>query len=160
MTSIFTCCFFKKYQRNVPKDPIKWEQTKPFVPPIVSGEVIRVYDGDTITIAAKLPYAASPLYRFQVRLLGIDSPEMKGKTQEEKEAAQKSQKVLEDLVLHKTVYLKDCGNEKYGRLLANVFLEEKEIIHVNNWMIENGYAVEYRGGTKIPFATSSGSPKS
>ena len=69
MTSIFTCCFFKKYQKNAPKDPITWEQTKPFVPPIVSGEVIRVYDGDTITIAAKLPYAASPLYRFQVRLL-------------------------------------------------------------------------------------------
>jgi endonuclease YncB( thermonuclease family) len=160
MTSIFTCCFFKKYQQNAPKYLIKWEQTKPFVPPIEEGEVIKVYDGDTITIAAKLPYNASPLYRFQVRLLGIDSPEMNGKSQEEREAAQKSQKALEDLVLHKTVYLKDCGNEKYGRLLANVYIDEKERINVNHWMIENGYAVEYRGGTKIPFATSSGSPKS
>jgi hypothetical protein len=28
----------------------------PFVPPITSGTVIKVYDGDTITITSKLPY--------------------------------------------------------------------------------------------------------
>lgn len=34
---------------------VKWSDTVPFVPPITSGRVIKVYDGDTITIAAKLP---------------------------------------------------------------------------------------------------------
>jgi len=44
--------------------PITWNETIPFVPPITNGYVIKVYDGDTITIASKLPYINSPLYRF------------------------------------------------------------------------------------------------
>jgi len=43
---------------------IKWEDTTPFVFPISGGQVIKVYDGDTITIASKLPYDSSPLYRL------------------------------------------------------------------------------------------------
>lgn len=57
-------------------ETINYVDTIPFVPPITSGKVIKVYDGDTITIASKLPYDHSPIYRFSVRLLGIDSPEM------------------------------------------------------------------------------------
>jgi endonuclease YncB( thermonuclease family) len=148
MKSMF-CCFFKKSS----KEPIEWSHTKPFVPPIDQGQVIKVYDGDTITIAAKLPYKSSPLYRFQVRLIDIDTPEMKGKTQEEKEAAHRAKKALEELVLHKPVYLKDCGHEKYGRLLANVYVDVpyQGRIHINRWMLDQGYAVPYNGGTKKEF---------
>ena len=38
---------------------IEWSQTIPFIPPITQGIVIKVYDGDTITIASKLPYEKS-----------------------------------------------------------------------------------------------------
>jgi hypothetical protein len=31
-----------------------WKTCKPFIPPISLGKVIKVYDGDTITIATKL----------------------------------------------------------------------------------------------------------
>ena len=55
-----------------------WKDTMPFIPPISGGVVIKVYDGDTITIASKLPYKKSPLYRFSVRMNGIDAPELKG----------------------------------------------------------------------------------
>lgn len=58
---------------------IKWEDTVEFKFPVPSGKVIKVYDGDTITIASKMPYDNSPLYRFHVRLNGIDTPEIKGK---------------------------------------------------------------------------------
>jgi hypothetical protein len=37
-----------------------------FVPPVTGGKVIKVYDGDTITIATTLPYPDSPLYKFRV----------------------------------------------------------------------------------------------
>jgi endonuclease YncB( thermonuclease family) len=134
---------------------IDYKETIPFVPPVDRGQVIKVYDGDTITIAAKLPYPESPLYRFQIRLLGIDSPEMKGKSEEEKEAAHEAQKALEKLILQKTVYLKDNGNEKYGRILANVYVDEPypekqpvKKIHLNQWMLDNGFAVPYDGKTK------------
>jgi hypothetical protein len=106
---------------------------------------IKVYDGDTITIASKLPYDSSPLYRFSVRLNGIDAPEIKGKTEDEKTAAKASQKALEDLILHKNVTLENIGTEKYGRILADVFYNE---INLNQWMLKNHYAIEYDGGTK------------
>jgi hypothetical protein len=43
---------------------IDWKNTVEFVPPVEKGIVIKIYDGDTITIASKLPYPSSPLYRF------------------------------------------------------------------------------------------------
>ena len=42
---------------------IRWEDTIEFKFPVYSGKVIKVYDGDTITIASKMPYENSPLYR-------------------------------------------------------------------------------------------------
>ena len=127
-------------------ETIAWKDCVPFVPPIKTGYVIKVYDGDTITIAGRLPYPESPLYRFQVRLLGIDSPEIKGKTDKEKEAAHKSQHALESLVLNKTVLLREISTEKYGRILANVYLvTDTEELLVNKWMLANGHAVPYDG---------------
>jgi endonuclease YncB( thermonuclease family) len=116
-----------------------------------------VYDGDTITIAGRLPYPESRLYRFQVRLLGIDSPEIKGKTEKEKEAAHKSQHALESLVLNKTVLLREISTEKYGRILANVYLvaETGQELLVNKWMLTNGHAVPYDGKTKQLFDSDS-----
>ena len=133
-------------------DTIAWNDCDPFVPPITCGYVIKVYDGDTITIAGRLPYPESPLYRFPVRLLGIDSPEIKGKTEKEKEAAHKAQRALEDLVLHRKVILRDVSTEKYGRILANIYLvTDTDETFVNKWMLSNGHAVPYDGKTKKPF---------
>jgi hypothetical protein len=62
---------------------IKWEETTAFTPPISGGQVIKVYDGDSITIAGYLPMYNSPLFRFSVRLNGIDTAEIKGKSEDE-----------------------------------------------------------------------------
>lgn len=124
---------------------IKWEDTTPFVFPITEGQVIKVYDGDTITIASKMPYLESPMYRFSVRLNGIDTPEIKGKNADEKEIAKKARDELSALIMNKTVTLKNVQSEKYGRILAEVYLED---VCVNDWMIEKKFAVKYDGGTK------------
>ena len=129
----------------VPTLPIQWKDTVEFVPPITEGEVIKVYDGDTITIATILPMKTSLLYRFPVRLLGIDCAEMKSKNVNEKEHAKQARDKLSELILHKTVTLQNVSTEKYGRILANVFLDD---LCVNQWMLDQGYAVEYDGGTK------------
>jgi endonuclease YncB( thermonuclease family) len=135
----YFCCF-----SNQPPH-IKWSDTVIFIPDVSSGYVIKVYDGDTITIAQRLPYSKSPLYRFSVRLAGIDSPEIKGNTEEEKNAAIISQKALEEMILNKNVTIKNVKTEKYGRLLADVYLGD---IHLNKWMLDNNYAVPYNGGRK------------
>jgi endonuclease YncB( thermonuclease family) len=131
---------------NTALNPVKL-QTKsiPFIPPITEGQVINVYDGDTITIVSKLPYDASPLYRFSVRLAGIDCAEIKGKTEHERELAQEAKCALQKLIFNKVVTLKNLKTEKYGRVLADVYLGD---LHVNQWLLDNKYAVQYSGGTK------------
>ena len=63
---------------------IKIEDTIKFIPNIKKCTVISVYDGDTITIASKLPYKNSPLYRWSLRIYGIDCPEIKSHKENEK----------------------------------------------------------------------------
>jgi len=127
-------------------DNATWENTIGFVPPISRGKVIKVYDGDTITIASKLPYIDSVIYRFSVRLIGIDAPEIKGSTDIEKTLAILSRDALHKLIFGKIVRLENVGTEKYGRLLADVYLDD---INISKWMIQNGYAIAYNGGKKM-----------
>lgn len=125
---------------------IKWEDTVEFTFPIHGGQVIKVYDGDTITIASKLPFADSPLYRLSVRLDGIDTPEIKSKSEDEKTCAKETRDELSALILNKEIQLKNIKTEKYGRILADVYLDE---IHINEWLLEKRMAVKYGGGTKV-----------
>ena len=124
-----------------------WKKTVPFVPPVNFGRVIKVYDGDTITIASKIKgLKDSPLYRFSVRLNGIDTPELKGgKNEQEKQVAIMARDWLSGKILNKNIELHDVQTEKYGRLLAEVWFDDK---NMNKEMIAQRFAVEYDGGTK------------
>jgi endonuclease YncB( thermonuclease family) len=124
---------------------IEYKDTVGFVPPIMVGKVIKVYDGDTITIASKLPNTETPIYRFSVRLSGIDSAEIHGKTKNEKKHAIVARDKLHDLIFGKMVHLKNISTEKYGRMLADVYLEN---LHINQWMLEQQLAIPYDGGMK------------
>lgn len=137
---MFSCCI------NYMEDEIKIEDTVEFTFPIKSGRVIKCYDADTITIASKLPYDASPLYRLSVRLNGIDAPEIKGKSAEEKEVAKEARDFLSNLVLNKMIRLENVESEKYGRILADVYLGD---VHLNELLLKERYAVKYDGGTKL-----------
>jgi len=125
---------------------IKVEDTVEFTFPIKGGRVIKCYDADTITIASKLPYKESPLYRLSVRLTGIDAPEIKGKSEEEKEIAKQARDFVSNLILNKYVRLENVESEKYGRILADVYIGD---VHLNELLIKERYAVKYGGGTKL-----------
>ena len=83
---------------------ITYEQTISFIPPITYCKVIKVYDGDTITIATRLP-GNTCVYRFSVRLDGIDTPEIKSKNPREHERAVFVREQLHKLVYDKIVLL-------------------------------------------------------
>jgi micrococcal nuclease len=133
----FTFCLFKK--------TLNWENTKPFIPNIKSAKVIKVYDGDTITIAAKIHPLDCKYYRFSVRLAHIDSPEIKSKDTNEKSYAIKAKTELEKIILNEYVQLKIIKSDKYGRLLAEIIYKNKSI---NDWMLANNLAVFYDGKKK------------
>lgn len=138
---MFSCC--SSSNLNV----IEYEDTIPFVPEFSKCKVIKVYDGDTITVAAYLK-GQKQCYRFSVRLRGIDSPEIKTHNDQEKLAAIKSRDSLSGKILNEIIYLENIGTEKYGRLLANVMFKGE---NMNKWMLDNKLAVPYDGGKKVAF---------
>ncbi len=119
------------------------ENAQPFVAPIEPhGIVVKVYDGDTITVVAKLQLQGSPYYKFSIRLAGIDTPEIRGA---DKEAALAARDALANKIMHKEVEITNVKTEKYGRLLADIHIDG---LHINQWLIQEGYAKPYFGGKK------------
>ena len=138
-------CVIQPDSYYLPKN-LDYKTLPHFIPPINSGRVVKVYDGDTITVASKINgLKKSPIYKFQIRLNGIDTPEIKTKNQEEKEIALKIRDILSDKILGKDIVLKNIQTEKYGRLLCEIYLNK---IHINQWLIDQKYAVPYKGGKK------------
>lgn len=115
-----------------------------YVPEITKGKVIKVYDGDTITIVGKVRYNPK-IYKFSVRLNGLDCPEMRTKDAKEKLIAVKARDYVANIILNKIITLKEVKLDKYGRLLAYVYYEKRCI---NSELIERNLAVSYDGGTK------------
>jgi len=108
-------------------------------------KVVKVYDGDTITVVFK---HKGEYNRWNCRIYGIDTPEIKTKNPKEKEAGIIVRDFLKDLIFEKLVILECLDFDKYGRLLANVTYED---INIATLMIEKNYAKKYFGGTKEVF---------
>lgn len=126
-----------------------YKDTTKFVPPISEGYVVKIYDGDSITVASCLPYETSPLYRFSVRVKGIDCPEMRSKCADEKQCAKMAKSYLKQLIMNKKVKLNISGTDKYGRILADVeILKDDKVINIAEEMLNNKFAVVYHGGKK------------
>ena len=123
---------------------------KAYIPEISYGKVVKVHDGYTITIVTVLfngdVSPKSNLYKFNVRVLGIDTPELKTKNVGEKELGILAKNALSDKILNKVVKLENVSYEKYGRILCNLFLDN---VNVSEWLVSNNHAVVYNGGTKV-----------
>jgi endonuclease YncB( thermonuclease family) len=52
---------------------------------------------------------------------------------------------LSELILNKVVKLENISYDKYGRILADIYIDN---IHINKWMIDNNLALLYDGGHK------------
>ena len=105
--------------------------------------VVKVYDGDTITILFRFN---KQYYKTSCRMVGIDTPELRTKNLKEKAAGYKAKQFLETLILDKILLVKFGKFDKYGRPLVEVFLDNGQ--SVSNMMISNKYAKPYFGGKK------------
>jgi len=103
------------------------------------------YDGDTCYINAN--FLPEPLSKMSIRILGIDTPEIRGKCDEEKELALKAREFANKVFREaKLIEYKDLDWDKYGgRLLTNVYLDGKLY---SKMIIDAGLARPYDGGTK------------
>ncbi len=126
--------------------------------------VIDVYDGDTVDIIFS---NNDEIQHHKLRLYGIDCPEMKPlKVLENRkeiiQSAIRARDFLKELVFDKIVCVFFFNEEKFGRLMGNIYLIEstndtkrhghKYVTYyqksVNQLMIDKGYAKEYFGGKK------------
>lgn len=131
-------------QQPIPSGISKSEYPK-YVPQITHGRVVDVYDGDTITIVGYVKHNPD-LFKFSVRLNGIDCPEMKGKNENEKIVAKFAKQYVEDIIYDKIITLEDVSLDKYGRVLAKVIFGSRDIAQA---LLDKNMAVSYDGGTKI-----------
>lgn len=110
---------------------------------VVKAEVLSVTDGDTIRVKAEI--WKSQYLITSVRLLGIDTPELRTpKCEEEKALAIKAKNLLEKLIGGDAVFLKEIAHDKYGeRVLARVITAKN--IDVSQELIAAHLAVPYAG---------------
>lgn len=101
-----------------------------------SATVIKIYDGDTLQVSLSGK-------RETIRLIGIDTPEIKGKYTEHTEFyGMESKRYLEDLLPVGTKIFVEIGEDSrdpYDRLLAYIRLETSEMT-INEKLLKNGYA--------------------
>ena len=121
---------------NVPQFSLEGLETE--------AKIYSVYDGDTVKAIFPLH---DKLYKWNCRLSGVDTPELRTRCKIEKQYGYKVRDYLREKILNKVVKIK-CGDfDKYGRLLVEIYCNEDEC-NVNNWLVDNNYAFSYDGGTK------------
>lgn len=107
-------------------------------------KVVSVYDGDTVKVVFPLN---NTLYKWNCRLTGIDTPEIRTRCKPEKQYGYKVRDCLREKILNKIVKIK-CGDfDKYGRLLGEIICDGDKC-SINQWLIDENYAFAYDGGTK------------
>ena len=113
------------------------------------GKVVDVYDGDTVKIVFPLSEKEPDrLYKWNCRLINVDTPELRTKNLKEKEFGKFVRNKLREKILDNLVYISCMDFDKYGRLLVEIFEDNEYKISINNWLISNEYAKEYHGGKK------------
>ena len=121
-------------------------------------ELIKVVDGDTIDCWIDLGFKVK--WKARVRYMGLDTWESRTRDLEEKKkglAAKARTKELLEKVSSKSGYfrIKSYGLGKYGRVLADIFIQNKkgENICINEVLLKEGHAYTYEGGKKKEFTS-------
>ena len=107
--------------------------------------IASVYDGDTFKINLNCSMAVY-CEKVPVRVLGVDTPEIKGKTQREKKLAQEAKAFTKDFLAQEPISLTNCGRDKYFRLLCDVTNGSGKNLAQELIKAKLGYS--YYGGTK------------
>ena len=103
------------------------------------------YDGDTcrFDIPNVHPFFGE---NIPIRIAGIDTPEKRGKCDQEKDLAIKARDLVrERLQAAQSIVLKDVKRGKYFRIVARVIADGEDI---SDLLFQEGLAVAYDGGTK------------
>lgn len=97
----------------------------------ITGKVVSVYDGDTITIVMENNE------KVKIRFYGIDCPEVTPK----QEFGLEARNYLNSLIYGKDVQVNVKDKDRYGRVVGEVYLKNRNL---NIEMLRQGYAWYYK----------------
>ena len=125
---------------------------------IYRAKLDRVVDGATVD--ALIDVGFDIWFKKRIRFMGLDTWESRTRDLEEKKlgklAKERTRQLLED-VSSKSGYfrLKSHGLGKYGRVLGELFIMDKDgkQWNVNKTLIAEGHAYVYDGGKKKVFTS-------
>lgn len=116
----------------------------------VNAEVIRIIDGDTFDVRAQI--WVGHFIETRIRINDLDTPELRGKCEAERQHAEEAKLALSDLLQDGRIVLTDIQNGKYaGRVLARA--QTPEGIDVSDFMIDQGLGRTYDGGKRAGWCT-------
>ena len=125
---------------------------------IYRGKLERVIDGDTID--ALIDVGFDIWIKKRIRYSGIDTCESRTRNLEEKakglEAKARNKELLMEISSKPGYFrLKSFGVGKYGRVLGEIYIEDKEgkQYNINKTLISEGHAYIYEGGKKKLFTS-------
>jgi micrococcal nuclease len=125
---------------------------------IYRAKLDRVVDGDTVD--ALIDVGFDIWFKKRIRFKGVDTWESRTRNLEEKALGLKAKartKELLEKVSSKSGYfrIKSYGLGKYGRVLADVFIMDKDgkQWNINETLISEGHAYIYDGGKKKVFTS-------
>lgn len=111
----------------------------------IPAEVTKVRDGDTLEVTAHVWLGLR--MEIAIRIDGIDTPEVRGDCQRERDMAAQASALMKTLIVKPTVTLYDVRNDKYaGRALARVMTADGT--DVGKELIRQGLARPYSGAAK------------
>jgi len=121
-------------------------QAAPQYGTVIVSKVISVYDGDTFRVNIdSLPPIVGK--NIPIRVNGVDTPEIRGKCQYEKDLALKARDfVRAKLANAKEIKLTNLQRGKYFRVVANVVVDG---VSLEQELLDNKLAYEYSGGKKL-----------
>jgi endonuclease YncB( thermonuclease family) len=117
--------------------------TTPFQESLTKAKMTRSIDGDTIEVRI-----TNNREVIKVRLIGVDTPEMKSNSHRPEYMAEEAKIYTETFTYNKNLYLEfgDKKTDMFGRTLAYVYDENGDCLNLN--LIRYGYALAY---TKFNF---------
>ena len=120
-------------------------QAAPEYGTVLVSRVISVYDGDTFRVDIdSLPPIVGK--NIPIRLNGVDTPEIQGKCQYEKDLALKARDfVRKKLANAKEIKLTKLQRGKYFRVVADVYFDG---VSLEQELLDNELAYKYTGGKK------------
>ena len=105
-------------------------------------KVTKIYDADTYTCDIELGLDIV-LHNQKIRLLNINAPEMRGLEKLEGKLARDYVRNLIFSTADSAVILDITGKGKYGRWIANVWIETKDtLMLINQHLVDQKYAVK------------------